>query len=329
MNKTLYYIFGILSIFYIAIFVSFKIVISSDAETSKTQEIDSKEVSATDNKSIGDVIEEGGFLPVPEPGPGDWLANYHESGQTFKEFIKDERNVPDSIRGIIYILPIEDFSTIPNTPSLSMFKDFTESYFNMPVEILPSKSINLKNINKRINSFSKDTQYHAGDIIEEMKKSIPKDAFCVIAITITDLYPEDGWNFVFGLASFLERVGVFSFARYYPSFYLGGKSPYKDDRVSTLLNLRCCKIICHEIGHMFGMMHCISYLCNMNGSNNLEEFDNQPIYLCPVCLKKLQYSTKFNVKDRYQNLFHFYEKSNFTQQGKWLKGRMENLEKEK
>jgi len=38
---------------------------------------------------------------------------------------------------------------------------------------------------------------------------------------MTDLYPRDSWNFVFGLASLRERIGVFSFARYEESFYTG------------------------------------------------------------------------------------------------------------
>ena len=36
---------------------------------------------------------------------------------------------------------------------------------------------------------------------------------------MTDLYPRDEWNYVFGLASIRERTGVFSFARYDNRFF--------------------------------------------------------------------------------------------------------------
>ena len=41
----------------------------------------------------------------------------------------------------------------------------------------------------------------------------------MIGVSLTDLYPRDEWNFVFGLASIRERTGVFSFARYDPKFF--------------------------------------------------------------------------------------------------------------
>ena len=55
-----------------------------------------------------------------------------------------------------------------------------------------------------------------------MEKAVPSDAFCVSAITLCDLYPRDEWNFVFGLASHVKQVGVYSLARYSPGFYSAG-----------------------------------------------------------------------------------------------------------
>ncbi|CAM6005957.1 unnamed protein product [Sphagnum balticum] len=72
----------------------------------------------------------------------------------------------------------------------------------------------LKNVNKRVNEYSGREQYHAKEILTTLKKSLPADAFCLIGVCTTDLYPRDEWNFVFGLASIRERTGVFSFARY-------------------------------------------------------------------------------------------------------------------
>ena len=49
----------------------------------------------------------------------------------------------------------------------------------------------------------------------------------MIGVCLSDLYPKDEWNFVFGLASIKNRIGVFSFARYDERFY--GDSKYEVD----------------------------------------------------------------------------------------------------
>jgi len=34
---------------------------------------------------------------------------------------------------------------------------------------------------------------------------------------------------------------------------------------------RACHVIVHEIGHMFGIWHCVYYECTMNGFNSATE----------------------------------------------------------
>jgi len=48
---------------------------------------------------------------------------------------------------------------------------------------------------------------------------VPKNGYCMICVLMTDIYDNEEWNFVFGLAMF--RIGIFSFARYEESFYNG------------------------------------------------------------------------------------------------------------
>lgn len=43
-----------------------------------------------------------------------------------------------------------------------------------------------------------------GDLLQFLKKRKPKDAFCIVGITMIDLYPKDSWNFVFGQASLTQ-----------------------------------------------------------------------------------------------------------------------------
>ena len=55
----------------------------------------------------------------------------------------------------------------------------------------------------------------------------------------------------------------------------------------------------HEIGHIFGLMHCIYYECIMNGSNGSHEDRHPDHTLCPKCLAKLKFNAKYDSKDRF------------------------------
>jgi len=50
---------------------------------------------------------------------------------------------------------------------------------------------------------------------------------------------------------------------------------------------RSCKTMVHELGHLFGLRHCVYFSCNMNGSNTTREAGEKSFRLCPICLKKL------------------------------------------
>ena len=141
------------------------------------------------------------------------------------------------------------------------------------------------------------------------------------AITMEDLYPDPSWNFVFGQASLRDRVGVFSFARYDPAFY--GEERGKD--YQEILVRRTCKVLAHEIGHMFSLQHCIFFKCVMNGSNHLQESDARPLTLCPVCLRKLQFSIGFDVVDRYRKLLDFYQRAGFDPETQWVARRLKKI----
>ena len=42
----------------------------------------------------------------------------------------------------------------------------------------------------------------------------PEDAVAVLGLTTSDLWPGEGWNFVFGQASLRDRIGVWSLYRF-------------------------------------------------------------------------------------------------------------------
>ena len=102
--------------------------------------------------------------------------------------------------------------------------------------------------------------------------------------------------------------------------------------IYTLLN-RSCKVLVHEIGHLFGIGHCIYFNCCMNGSGHLEEDYRQSMHLCPVDLHKLQHCIGFDVALRYKRMAAFYRRhpQAFEAELQWIEKRLyffEQKEKE-
>jgi archaemetzincin len=138
---------------------------------------------------------------------------------------------------------------------------------------------------------------------------------------MADLYPGPGWNFVFGQGSFANRIGVYSLVRYTPEFW--GERDTAAARLALVA--RSCKVLAHETGHMLSMRHCTRYECLMNGANNLGELDRSPIWLCPVCLRKLHFSLGFEVVERYRKLGRFFRSSGFSEWASWADARVTAL----
>jgi archaemetzincin len=263
------------------------------------------------------------FVPIPEPKPGDWLAVHNETGQTFDEFKASQPNRPTQNQHIIYLQPLGDFAS-EHSPSNDKLREFAAAFFAMEAKVLPAVKIDGSTFATRRNPITNNPQILTGDVLDFLKARIPADAFCILAITMEDLYPEPSWNFVFGQASVRERVGVYSFARYDPAFYGEARAPGYE----TLLLRRSCKVLAHETSHMFGLAHCTYFHCLMNGSNHLVEADRRPLHLCPVCLRKLQWSIGFDVLQRYSALEGIYRANGFTDEADWLTRRLKNLQRD-
>lgn len=260
---------------------------------------------------------------MPEPKPGDWLFEMKEEGQSFEEFIGGKWPRPDSDNRTLYVQPLESFSG-NSSPDVALLRQFAEAYFMLPVTVLPAIDIDTVKITSRANPYTRNKQLLTTDILDFLAWHFPRDAFCFTGITMQDLYPEPSWNFVFGQASLVRQVGVFSFARYDPSFNRRHRDLSVPAR-NILVLRRSCKVLAHEIGHMFGLYHCIYYRCCMNGSNNLQESDGKPIHLCPVCLKKLHYSIGFSVRERYRKLRAFYHSVGFEEEAAAIDRRLESI----
>jgi archaemetzincin len=258
------------------------------------------------------------FQPIPIPGPADWLSNHTEAGQTFEQFVVSRPNRPTSVRRKLYLQPIGSFAK-PGAPSVDELVQFAAAFFTIDIATLPPMDIAREQVTSRRNPSGGQTQLLTADLLALLQKRLPVDAFALLGITMTDLYPDSRWNFVFGQASLRGRVGVYSFARYDPEFY-GGKRAFD---VHQLLLRRSCKVLAHEASHMFGIEHCIWYRCLMNGSNHLDEADARPLHLCPVDLRKLQWSIGFDVVRRYIRLLEFDRHAGFADEGNWVQKRLD------
>lgn len=257
------------------------------------------------------------FTPIAAPLPDDWLAQHEEAGQTFDQYMRGRPNRPSAARRTIYLEPIGP----AGGPPIEVVAEFARAHFQLPVEILPP--IALERTGAKVRDRGDFRQILAPDLLEHLKTRLPADGYCLIGLTATDLYPEESWNFVFGMATLRERVGVYSTARYQPSFY--GEEDHYPAPDSWVMR-RSLKVMAHEIGHMFGMQHCTYYECVMNGSNHLDETDRRPVHLCPVCLRKLHYAIGFDPDRRYRDLERFFRKNKLGPEADWVRGRAEAVE---
>jgi archaemetzincin len=202
-----------------------------------------------------------------------------------------------------------------------VLRDYAAAFFATPAKVLAEGVLGDPKAASRTNEYTKKVQIKTTDVLAHLEKNVPSDAFCVMAFTMVDLYPADDWNYVFGQASLKERVGVFSFARYEPGFF--GEPPKEGDAV--LAKRRALGVMAHEIGHMFGLAHCIYFACAMNGSNNLAETDRAPLHLCPVCLRKIWSSVRFDPVARYRAIARIYADLGLDTDRKWVDERIAEL----
>lgn len=257
----------------------------------------------------GEYIEKG-FQRMGKPRPGEWLDTRPEIGQTFKVYRANAELLRKSKdRKTIVIQPLGPLRDISKAMLKDSVQSYTSLFFDTEVRIADEVRI------PKSCYQSPRSQYNASAILDWLKPRKPKDALCLVAITDEDMYAP-GLNFVFGLASLIQGVGVYSFHRH------GDQQSPK-----ALFLRRGLKLLNHEIGHIFGISHCIYYRCSMNGTNTLAEADDQPLHYCPVCLRKLSWNLGFNVKERYHKLSKFYQSKGLNKESEWIEARLKDLQR--
>lgn len=229
-----------------------------------------------------------------KPMEGDWLMDHEESGQSFEDYCSSSPIRSTRERPFLYIVGMGEASE-QKLKILKTIQKGLSAFYQIPVRILsdlPHPSIPQEHIRE-------NGQWDAKWIIDEiLPEHFPDSAMALIAFTERDLYPGNDWNYVFGLASLKNRVGVWSYARF--------ECECAGDIAEKMCYMRTLHVAIHETGHMFGIKHCIGFECCMNGSNSLFELDRQENRMCHECLAKLCWNRSISPEKHVAAMLKFY-----------------------
>ena len=104
-------------------------------------------------------------------------------------------------------------------------------------------------------------QYNSSGILQYVITQTDKIEGKVLVLTELDLYVP-ALTFVFGEAQLKGKHSIVSACRLHEEFYTGVTE-------DVILKNRLLKEILHELGHNFGLLHCISWDCVMHSSNTI------------------------------------------------------------
>jgi archaemetzincin len=232
----------------------------------------------------------------------DWLArnDIEHNGQTLGEYLQAHRVPLANSINELRVLPIlVNGRTISaqHRQLVEASADFLQRYFQMKVTLMETENIyEVPTDATRLNSDG-SFQVNSVYLLKRLQAARKPLDPVTIAFVEEDLWPGNDWNYVFGQASTTSRVGVWSTSRL--------KEQSESEIASTISLRRTLHIAAHETGHMLGFSHCTAFQCCMNGCNNRDELDRQPLEYCSECLSKLWWTCKIDTSKRAKELLDF------------------------
>jgi archaemetzincin len=118
-------------------------------------------------------------------------------------------------------------------------------------------------------------QYDGNGLLKEIDTTYSSQLIKKIGLFRVDLFIPI-LTYIFGQAAFKGSTGIASIYRLRNEQY-GIK---KDE--AQLLN-RFSKVVIHELGHTFGLIHCLIPTCVMRSSTYVEDIDQKSHNLCVKC----------------------------------------------
>jgi len=125
-------------------------------------------------------------------------------------------------------------------------------------------------------------QYNGNRMLKQVDAEFASDASKTLGLFSVDLFIPI-LTYIFGQAALNGRTGIASLYRLSNGRY--GIEP--DDK---LLLERFTKEVIHELGHTFGLMHCIIPSCVMRSSTYVEDIDQKEQHLCLRCREEYKIS---------------------------------------
>lgn len=178
-------------------------------------------------------------------------------------------NIAARSREILFV-PIGDFDRSPLRclqSSLLLALNLRVRWLEEPLAVRPSYHADRAQVDSR-------------DLLRRLEEIATAHDSCVVGITATDLFASV-FTFVFGEAHLSGRTGVVSLHRLRPEAYGFAADP-------IVLQDRLSKEVLHEVGHLFGLVHCHHPECVMGFSAVVEEIDNKGFDFCDDCLERVE-----------------------------------------
>ena len=125
-------------------------------------------------------------------------------------------------------------------------------------------------------------QYNGTTLLNKINNEFAADSSKTLGLFDIDLFIPI-LTYIFGQAYLNGRMGIVSIYRLSNEKY-GIKT---DDKI---LLERFRKEAIHELGHMFGLIHCSDPVCVMRSSTYVEDIDQKSHALCSVCRMQLKHT---------------------------------------
>jgi archaemetzincin len=147
------------------------------------------------------------------------------------------------------------------------------AFFGLPAEVLPGLPAPVYALD------AGRMQFDAGKIIQRLEREAFPGCRKWIGVVEGDLFVPI-FTYVLGEARQGGKCALVSLCR------LAQKRGPGASPQPTVLE-RCAKVALHELGHLFGIVHCPDPLCVMHISGDVRELDQRRLALCRYCRRQL------------------------------------------